>query len=112
FWSIAYYQRYFDVDPEDVVSRARIALWPFPPNPTFHDTITANPDLYGPLWITTTLVVACFMTSAISQARLVGLDSPLYDLLDAQTLSVAATLIYTYLALIPLAVWGVAQATG
>eukprot|EP00761_Pharyngomonas_kirbyi_P002892 gb/GECH01002896.1/.p1 GENE.gb/GECH01002896.1/~~gb/GECH01002896.1/.p1 ORF type:complete len:330 (+),score=61.36 gb/GECH01002896.1/:1-990(+) len=60
-WSLHYFitrfgaHRYFDVDTNQVVDRVVRALLPF--RLSFLDAVKDNPDLYGPFWVTTTLVV-------------------------------------------------------
>lgn len=64
-----------------------------------------NPDLYGPFWIATTVVVILFMTGTISQ-YLQTADRGYYAY-DFKLLSGAAGLIYGYTLFIPLALWAV-----
>lgn len=47
-------KQYFDVTEEIVKKRMYHSLIPF--NPFFHDIQTQKPDIYGPVWIYTTLV--------------------------------------------------------
>lgn len=53
--TIEYYQPFFDVDTEDVKDRLKLALIPF--KDTFFQISKDSPDLYGPFWILTTLIV-------------------------------------------------------
>jgi len=56
--------------------------------------LDGNPDLYGPFWIATTVVVILFLTGSISQwLRAEGKDYYGYDF---RLLSGAAGLIYGY----------------
>lgn len=64
-----------------------------------------NPDLYGPFWIATTVVVILFMTGTISQY--LQTTGGGYYVYDFKLLSGAAGLIYGYTLFIPLALWGV-----
>jgi protein YIPF1/2 len=62
-----------------------------------------NPDLYGPFWIATTVVVILFMTGTISQyLASTGKGHFAYDF---KLLSGAAGLIYGYTLFIPLGLW-------
>jgi hypothetical protein len=54
--SPAFYRACFDVDETDVLSRVRGALWPFRPQHTFLELIAQKPDLYGPVWLSASLV--------------------------------------------------------
>ncbi|KAF5810581.1 putative protein Yip5/YIPF1/YIPF2 [Helianthus annuus] len=47
------YTQYFNVDTDDVVNRLTSSLYP---TGDFFRKIEANPDLYGLIWISTTLV--------------------------------------------------------
>ncbi len=55
----------FNVDTVDVVLRLRRAAWPFF-SQSFFETIGDNPDLYGPVWICTTLVFVIGVASNLS----------------------------------------------
>ncbi|KAK2737693.1 hypothetical protein FQN57_007441 [Myotisia sp. PD_48] len=100
-WHIAYYAEYFDVDTSEVVRRCKATLYP---RSNFLDVLDGNPDLYGPFWIATTVVVILFLTGTVSQylARK-GQDHFEYDF---RLLSGAAGLIYGYTGVIPIALWG------
>ncbi|KAM0712176.1 hypothetical protein Q7P37_011270 [Cladosporium fusiforme] len=101
-WSISFYQQFFDVDTNQILSRCRAALYP---RQNFLDVLEGNPDLYGPFWIATTVVVILFLTGTISQyLASSGKEHFAYDF---KLLSGAAGLIYGYTAFIPLGLWGV-----
>lgn len=57
FWSIEYYQQFFNVDTLMVIDRIASSMIPkrAPPN-YLKSHIGLNPDLYGPFWISITLV--------------------------------------------------------
>jgi len=58
FYQIEYYQFLFNVDTKEVGWRLLRSLFPYPPN--FIDKMRANPDIYGPFWITSTVVFLMF----------------------------------------------------
>nr|CAB3465049.1 unnamed protein product [Digitaria exilis] len=58
YFNIASYAPYFNVDTDVVVDRLISSVYPMD---GFYRKIDANPDMYGPLWITTTLI---FMLAA------------------------------------------------
>ncbi|KZZ95177.1 Yip1 domain family [Ascosphaera apis ARSEF 7405] len=64
WWSLNYYAQYFDVDTTDVTKRCFYSLWHLRSN--FFDILDGNPDLYGPFWIATTVVVILFLTATIA----------------------------------------------
>ncbi|EOD19696.1 hypothetical protein EMIHUDRAFT_242747 [Emiliania huxleyi CCMP1516] len=65
FWTLRYYQPLFDIDTIQgsnffrglVLNRIKGSLLPRPRG-VFFDLISANPDLWGPFWIATTLIFA------------------------------------------------------
>ena len=65
FWSIKYYQPLFDVDTLQVLNRIKGSLLPRPKG-AFFELVAANPDLYGPFWISTTLIFAMAMTGNLA----------------------------------------------
>jgi len=67
--------------------------------------LEGNPDLYGPFWISTTVVMILFLTGTISQyLSRKGAGHFEYDF---TLLSGAAGLIYGYTGVIPIALWGI-----
>lgn len=55
-WQIEYYQKYFNVDTSDVTSRIIASMVPSLTQNYLITKIRPNPDLYGPFWISTTLI--------------------------------------------------------
>lgn len=100
-WSIAFYSQFFDVDTGEVLRRCRAVAFPYS---NFLDVLDGNPDLYGPFWIATTVVVILFLTGTISQyLASTGKSHFAYDF---TLLSGAAGLIYGYTFVIPVGLWG------
>ena len=103
-WSLPFYAQFFDVDTSTVLSRCRHALIPFLPNtPPFLDTLDGNPDLYGPFWIATTVVVILFLTGTISHK--LATENKKHFEYDFKLLSGAAGLIYGYTLFVPAGLW-------
>lgn len=63
-WSMSFYAQFFDVDTSAVLSRCWAALFP---RANFLDVLEGNPDLYGPFWIATTVVLILFLGGTVSQ---------------------------------------------
>jgi hypothetical protein len=63
-WTLSFYSQYFDVDTASVLLRCRAALFP---RDNFLDVLEGNPDLYGPFWIATTVVLILFLGGTTSQ---------------------------------------------
>jgi len=120
FYQLAYYKCYFDVDTFQILGRIRRAAFPF--LGTFYTDSDPNPDLYGPFWICTTLVF--FMAAAgnfanylqfINDSSKPASDSgsgstpsseePSVWTYDFKKVTLAATMFYGWISLIPLLVY-------
>lgn len=103
FYKVSFYKPYFNVDTVDVGERIFRALVP---TKSFFETTGENPDLYGPFWITTTLLFALAISSNFSNYIsywMAGRESEWgYDF---ERVSVATAVFYPYITLAPLAVW-------
>lgn len=101
-WTLSFYAQAFDVDTASVINRCRATLYP---RANFLDVLEGNPDLYGPVWIATTVVVILFLTGTISQYLAhQGKDHFAYDF---KLLSGGAGMVYGYTGLVPTALWAV-----
>ena len=101
-WSLNFYAQAFDVDTAEVLRRCIATIYP---RANFLDVLEGNPDLYGPVWIATTVVVILFLTGTINQyLALKGEEHFAYDF---KLLSGAAGLVYGYTAFVPVGLWGV-----
>ncbi|XP_057714284.1 protein YIPF1 [Corythoichthys intestinalis] len=106
FWTFEYYQQFFDVDTRHVKERIIGSVLPWPGKNFIHVYLRRNPDLYGPFWICTTLVFAIAISGNIS-TFLVNLGKPDYKYTpEFGKVTIAATAIFCYAWLVPLAVWG------
>ncbi|KAI9763327.1 MAG: hypothetical protein M1840_000592 [Geoglossum simile] len=101
-WTLSFYAQFFDVDTNEVLRRCGAAIFP---RANFLDVLEGNPDLYGPFWIATTVVMILFLTGTISQ-YLAG-EKEQHFAYDFKLLSGAAGLIYGYTGVIPIALWGI-----
>jgi protein YIPF1/2 len=100
-WSIHFYAQFFDVDTAEVLRRCQAAIFP---RANFLDVMEGNPDLYGPFWIATTVIVILFLTGTISSSLAHDDDDPFSY--DFKLLSGAAGLIYGYTGILPIGLWG------
>ncbi|OAA80838.1 Yip1 domain family [Akanthomyces lecanii RCEF 1005] len=96
-WSMSFYAQFFDVDTSAVLSRCWAALFP---RDNFLDVLDGNPDLYGPFWIATTVVLILFLGGSISQWLATRGTVPFAY--DFRLLSGAAGLVYGYTLVIPI----------
>lgn len=99
-WTISFYAQFFDVDTSAVLQRCWAALFP---RANFLDVLEGNPDLYGPFWIATTVVLILFLGGTVSQYLSSADKAPFAY--DFKLLSGAAGLIYGYTLLIPVALF-------
>ncbi|CAD6500003.1 BgTH12-04108 [Blumeria graminis f. sp. triticale] len=99
-WSLSFYAQFFDVDTSAVLTRCWAALYP---RANFLDVLDGNPDLYGPIWIATTVVFILFLGGTINQylSSTIG-EQFVYDF---TLLSGAAGLIYGYTLFVPIALF-------
>jgi hypothetical protein len=101
-WTLSFYAQAFDVDTNEVLRRCTSAIYP---RANFLDVLEGNPDLYGPVWIATTVVVILFLTGTINQyLAQKGVGKFEYDF---ALLSGAAGLVYGYTAAVPVGLWAV-----
>ncbi|KAM3605259.1 uncharacterized protein V6R79_023175 [Siganus canaliculatus] len=106
FWAFEYYQRFFDVETHHVKERIIGSMIPFPRKNFIHVYLRKNPDLYGPFWICTTLVFATAISGNLSNF-LVNLGRPGHKYApEFRKVTIAATAIFSYAWLVPLALWG------
>ncbi|KAI1205717.1 Yip1-domain-containing protein [Annulohypoxylon truncatum] len=100
-WSLHFYAQFFDVDTSSVLARCWAALYP---RANFLDVLEGNPDLYGPFWIATTVVLILFLGGTISQYLASEGKGPFAY--DFKLLSGAAGLIYGYTLVLPVVLFG------
>lgn len=106
FWTFEYYQRFFDIETHHVKERIIGSLLPWPGKNFVEVHLQRNPDLYGPFWICTTLVFAISISGNISNF-VAHQGKPNYKYTpEFQKVTIAATAIFTYAWLVPLALWG------
>ncbi|KAF4117263.1 protein YIPF1 [Onychostoma macrolepis] len=106
FWTFEYYQTLFDVDSHQVKNRIIGSILPWPGKNFVEVYLRSNPDLYGPFWICATLVFAIAVSGNIS-SFLVHHGQPKFRYVpDFSKVTMAATAIYSYAGLVPLALWG------
>ncbi|KAH0930567.1 hypothetical protein HID58_016294 [Brassica napus] len=102
FFNVYSYTQYFDVDTDVVVNRLMSSL--YPTSGDFFNKIDANPDMYGLVWICTTLV---FVLSSLGNCATYLVkkrtDSEAPWVFDVNYINLAASIIYGYAIIVPLA---------
>jgi hypothetical protein len=64
-WQIEYYQKYFQIDTQQVLERLVGSITPRPNKSYFNSTIRQNPDLYGPFWVCVTFIITVAISGNI-----------------------------------------------
>ncbi|CAF0789121.1 unnamed protein product [Rotaria sp. Silwood1] len=97
-WQIEYYQKYFQIDTQQVLERLLASITPQPNKSYLNSTIRHNPDLYGPFWVCITFIV----TVAISGNIVTYFHLPDGDFqIDFSKITLSALFIYLYWWLMP-----------
>ncbi|KAM7346852.1 protein YIPF1 [Cochliomyia hominivorax] len=106
FLTLEYYQQFFNVDTLMVLERIANSMIPKrAPANYLKSVIGQNPDLYGPFWITTTLIFSIAISGNIA-SYLQAADDHYKWRYNFHLVSVAATCIFVYVNLLPAALWG------
>ncbi|KAG8466150.1 hypothetical protein KFE25_001906 [Diacronema lutheri] len=104
-WQLAYYKPLFDVDSHHILTRGIHALLPRP-RAQFFEVIASNPDLYGPFWISTTLIFVIGVSGNLAKwLSFTPTDAQPHWTYDFTKLSGASTAVYMYASGAPVAVW-------
>ncbi|CAH1983402.1 unnamed protein product [Acanthoscelides obtectus] len=103
FWSIEYYQKFFDVDTKDVVERILASVTPKWDNSLKHHLRT-KPDLYGPFWISVTLIFTIAISGNVAN-YFQHASEKYHWRYDFHLVSYAATSIFLYVTLVPFILW-------
>ncbi|KAG6442888.1 protein YIPF1 [Manduca sexta] len=105
FWTIEYYQKYFDVQTSEVVERIISSVLPQKVSRNYFDErIKGKPDMYGPIWISVTLIFTIAVSGNIAD-YLQNANKPIPWRYDFHLVSYAATAIMSYVWIVPLALW-------
>ncbi|XP_041357181.1 protein YIPF1-like [Gigantopelta aegis] len=105
FWTFEYYQQLFDVDTHQVLRRILGSMTPIPGRNYLTHHIRPNPDLYGPFWICTTLVFTTAIAGNLAN-YLQSANMGYQWRYNFQKVTFAATAIFCYWWLLPLALFG------
>ncbi|CAF1149018.1 unnamed protein product [Adineta steineri] len=101
-WQIEYYQKYFQIDTQQILERLVASVTPQPNKSYFNSTIRQNPDLYGPFWVCITFIV----TVAIGGNILTYFRTPDSEFqIDFSKITLSAILICFYWWLMPTCIY-------
>ncbi|KAG0253326.1 hypothetical protein DFQ27_007491 [Actinomortierella ambigua] len=102
-WSVEYYAKFFDV-----LERCFATVIP---KDNFLEVMGGAPDLYGPFWISTTVVFVLFVASSIADSIAAYMNGSKYEY-DFRQLTFAFGAVYTYAFLVPTLVWAATKYFG
>ncbi|VVT56499.1 uncharacterized protein SAPINGB_P005108 [Magnusiomyces paraingens] len=116
-FSLKYYAQYFNVDTADVLQRSVLALNPFTTRQVFLFHTQDNPDpllpdLYGPFWITSSVIFALFFASSVTGVIISKLVQHTNYEYRFDLLTGAASMLYSYTFLWPIGLWAAAHYLG
>lgn len=103
FWTIEYYQQFFDVDTRDVLDRITYSMFP-KKDSTYKHPMRVRPDLYGPFWISVTLVFTIAISGNIAK-YFQHVNEQIHWKYNFHLVSYAATAICLYVTIVPTAIW-------
>ena len=107
-WTVEYYRKYFNVDTSDVRDRCLWSMVPKPGSNFLKDRLQHNPDLYGPFWIGVTLVISiAVMGNLANYLQVAAAGNHYHWRYDFHKLTLAATVVFCYSCLVPIALWAV-----
>ncbi|VDK42682.1 unnamed protein product [Anisakis simplex] len=102
FFSFQFYQQYFDVDTDQVMSRILNSMVPRFNKNFITDYIQPTPDLYGPFWVCVTLVFTTAICGNVAKYVQTNGDVKNYEYgSDFRLVTGASTMIASYVILIP-----------
>lgn len=101
-WSLNFYKKYFNIDSHAIIQRIQFS---FLPSHKLIDAVFDNPDLWGPFWMSTTLIVLLFVGSSLLQSILAAISDKDVANYDLTKLYTALSLIYPYVFGMPLLIW-------
>ncbi|KAL1460126.1 hypothetical protein WDU94_012064 [Cyamophila willieti] len=104
-WSFEYFQRFFDVDTDTVVSRIKGSIYPKFGNNYFQTYIQSKPDLYGPFWICATLIITIAISGNVANYLQAAASHKYNWKYDFHAISSSATAIFFYAWFVPIIVW-------
>ena len=102
--TLAYYQQFFDVDTVDV--KQRLFQSAVPLKADFFARLDEKPDLYGPFWITTTLIFLLGMASNLASfLSFVPKAEGERWAYDFTLVTFSTSIIYGYVVALPVGLW-------
>lgn len=105
FWTFEYYQQFFDVNTDQVKDRIIWGMIPRPGLSYMENVIKPKPDLYGPFWISVTLIFTIAVSGNVANYLQFAPTRNYHWKYDFHIISFAAMAIFLYAFVVPLALW-------
>ncbi|XP_074109478.1 protein YIPF1 [Cotesia typhae] len=105
FWTLEFYQQFFNVDSHEVFERIKKSMLPKSDNNYLLSHIKPNPDLYGPFWISVTLIFVVAISGNFANYLQTANNGKYHWKYDFHLVSYAAITICLYVWLLPLSIW-------
>lgn len=112
FWTLEYYQKFFNVNTNDVLERIIKSMLPHGTENYLVTRIRQNPDLYGPFWICVTLVFSIAISGNMANYLQTASSGKYHWRYDFHVVSYAATCIFLYAWILPIGLWAALKWTG
>jgi len=107
-FQIEYYQQFFNIDTMEVVDRIASSMIPKRAPSTYLKThLGVNPDLYGPFWVTVTLIFTIAISGNLARFFQHDHSSEFKWHYNFHLVSYASTSIIMYICVMPVAIWAV-----
>lgn len=107
-FQIEFYQQFFNIDTPDVVERIVSSVVPKrAPSSYLKTHLVVNPDLYGPFWVTVTLIFTIGISGNLARFFQHDHSSDFRYHYNFHMIASASTAIILYVCVVPVAVWGV-----
>lgn len=111
-FQIEFYQQFFNVDTSEVVERIYKSVVPRKVTNNYLKThLGVNPDMYGPFWITATLIFAIGISGNIANFFQHEHTADFKWHYNFHLISVAATCIIMYVSVMPAVIWATLKST-
>ena len=99
FYKAEFYSKFFDVETTDVLKRLFWGLIPLFGD--FFEQVGENPDLYGPLWISASIIIFSFFAGSLAAS--------LTSEYNFKRLTILAGAVLVYVLFIPIILWAVCR---
>jgi hypothetical protein len=107
-FQIEFYQQFFNIDTMEVVDRIASSLIPKRAPKTYLKThLGVNPDLYGPFWVTLTLIFTIGISGNLARFFQHDHSSEFRYHYNFHMIASASTAIIMYVCVMPVVIWGV-----